>query len=106
MSVTIFEDNGFENLLPLTWTRPAYDLRCGINTLAEKIIRHYPKARITYGCRFYLPGPKTMKFDRGLFINGRVLADAALAKEIPLLGKDEVWSANGEIVAVRAVTAP
>ena len=42
--VVIFEDSGFENLLPLTYTRPACMLRCGIVTLGEKVAASYPAA--------------------------------------------------------------
>lgn len=104
MNIIIYEDEGYKNFLPLTWTRPVYGLRCGINTLAEKIVRAYPKAKIEYGCRYYLPGEKVMKFTRGLFINGRVLANSRLAKEIPIKGKDEIFYSGDEIVAVRAVS--
>jgi UDP-N-acetylglucosamine diphosphorylase/glucosamine-1-phosphate N-acetyltransferase len=104
MNLIIYEDEGYKNFLPLTWTRPVYDLRCGINTLAEKIVRQYPKAKVDYSCRYYLPGNKLMKFEKGLFINGRVLAAARLAKEIPLKGPDAVFVAGDEIVAIRAVS--
>ena len=104
MNIIIYEDEGYKNFLPLTWTRPVYDLRCGINTLVEKIIRQYPKARVDFSCRYYLPGPKIMKFEKGLFINGRVLAGSRFAKEIPLRGKDEVFYSGDEIVAIRAVS--
>ena len=104
MNIIIYEDEAYKNFLPLAWTRPVYDLRCGINTLAEKIIRHYPKVKIDYSCRYYLPCPKIMKFERGLFINGRTLASLRFAKEIPLRGKDEVFYAGDEIVAIRAVS--
>lgn len=106
MKLIIYEDEGYQNLLPLTWARPAYDLRCGIDTLAQKIVRLYPKAEVAYGCRYYLPGEKLMKFERGLFINGRVLANSRLAREIPLKGKDEIFFSGDEIVAVRAVSKP
>ncbi len=104
MNIIIYEDEGYKNFLPLTYTRPVYDLRCGINTLAEKIIRHYPKAKIDFSCRYYLPGPKIMKFEKGLFINGRILPNSGLAAEIPVKGKDEVFFFGDEIVAIRAVS--
>ncbi|MFH1683476.1 MAG: putative sugar nucleotidyl transferase, partial [Candidatus Margulisiibacteriota bacterium] len=104
MNIIIYEDEGHKNFLPLTWTRPVYDLRCGINTLAEKIVRQYPKAQIDYSCRYYLPGNKLMKFEKGLFINGRALASSKMAKEIPLKGKDEIYYSGDEIVAIRAVS--
>ncbi|NQT29586.1 MAG: hypothetical protein HQ596_03330 [Candidatus Saganbacteria bacterium] len=104
MNIIIYEDEGYKNFGPLTLTRPAYDLRCGINTLAEKIMRQYPKAKIDFSCRYYLPGKKVMKFEKGLFINGRILAPARLAREIPLKGRDEVFYSGDEIVAIRAVS--
>ncbi len=104
MNIIIYEDEGYKNFLPLTWTRPVYDLCCGINTLAEKIRRQYPKAGVDYSCRYYLPGNKLMRFEKGLFINGRVLAQKGLAREIPLKGKDEVFVCGEEIVAIRAVS--
>lgn len=100
----IYEDEGYRNFLPLTWTRPVYDLRCGINTLAEKITRQYPKSDPLYSCRYYLPGKKRMKLEKGLFINGRLLAPSFLARKIPLQGPDEVFIGGGEVVAVRAET--
>ena len=37
-NICIVEDEKFENLLPLVYMRPVYDLRCGILTLKEKIL--------------------------------------------------------------------
>jgi acetyltransferase-like isoleucine patch superfamily enzyme len=104
MNIIIYEDEVYKNFLPLVWTRPIYDLRCGINTLAEKIIRHYPKAKVDFSCRYYLPGTKIMRFEKGLFINGRILPNSQLAKDIPIKGKDEVFFSGDEIVAIRAVS--
>lgn len=36
MRLCVFEDNGIDNLEPLTLTRPAFDLWCGASTLLEK----------------------------------------------------------------------
>lgn len=104
MNIIIYEDEGHKNFLPLTWTRPVYDLRCGIDTLVEKIVRQYPKAKVDHSCRYYLPGAKVMKFEKGLFINGRIIAHSRFAKEIPLKGKDAVFYSGDEIVAIRAVS--
>lgn len=40
MNIILFEDAGYLRLLPLTWLRPAFDLRCGRDTLLEKVRRH------------------------------------------------------------------
>ena len=53
-TICIFEDPQYAKLLPLVYTRPVYDLRCGILTLREKIHRAYPTANIALLCRPYL----------------------------------------------------
>jgi len=37
MELVVFEDIGYRNLLPLTYARAAFELRCGVDTLLEKI---------------------------------------------------------------------
>lgn len=37
MNIGIFEDYGWRQLLPLTWLRPAYELRCGRERLIDKL---------------------------------------------------------------------
>lgn len=51
MNLVIIEDEGYKKLLPLTWLRPAWDLRCGITTILEKYKRKYPDAEFTYKSR-------------------------------------------------------
>jgi UDP-N-acetylglucosamine diphosphorylase/glucosamine-1-phosphate N-acetyltransferase len=41
MRVCLFEERGVANLEPLTSTRPAFDLLCGLTTLAGKQLRHF-----------------------------------------------------------------
>lgn len=111
-SICVFEDDGFKDLLPLTWFRPAFDLRCGIFTLFEKIKRHYPRSNVYILCREYLvssvnreyPGTLVGKLGKEasiLFLNGRILADAELAKKIPASGADEIFESDGIVVAAR-----
>jgi UDP-N-acetylglucosamine diphosphorylase/glucosamine-1-phosphate N-acetyltransferase len=111
-TVCIFEDPQYANLLPLTYTRPVYDLRCGILTLREKIQRAYPKVPTTLLCRPYLadvvkqqnPGISVNELhtSASLFINGRVLADEDFAKRIPLKGEDAIYLSGNTVVAVRS----
>ena len=54
MQICIFEDKSYSDFEPLVYSRPVYDLRCGINTLKEKIIKNYDKARVSLHCRSYL----------------------------------------------------
>ncbi len=54
MQICIFEDEQYLNFEPLIYSRPVYDLVCGMTTLKEKIIRAFPKEKIVLKCRPYL----------------------------------------------------
>jgi UDP-N-acetylglucosamine diphosphorylase/glucosamine-1-phosphate N-acetyltransferase len=111
-SICVFEDDGYSALLPLTWFKPVFDLRCGINTLCDKIKRQYPRTNIYLLCREYLstivkrdhPGSLVGKIGKEagvLFINGRLLCEPEIAKKLPLAGGDEIFECGGVIVAAR-----
>lgn len=108
ISVCIFEDHYYSRLFPLSLPRPVYDLRCGISTLKEKIIRQFPESPIHLFCRNYLEdsvrrgNPKVevnqTNSEACLFINGRVLADSNLFKKLRKT-KESIFLKNGQIVA-------
>lgn len=109
-NICIFEDDRCSQFLPLTYFRPVYNLRCGITSLKEKIVRSYPKANVSLHCRSYLedymrlrnPGVhiNEVQGDRCLFVNGRLLADSSLSKIIPLNQKsDALFVHDGQVVA-------
>ena len=113
----IFEDASAENLKPLTWTRPAWGLRCGIVTLARKITAAYGDVEAVYHLRPYLAD--VVREERAvpvvssaadakshlagplLLVSGRILADAQFAARIPLEGPEEVLRSGDDVVAVR-----
>jgi len=96
-SIIIYEDVGYRKLLPLTYSRPIFNLRCGINTLREKIIREYNPNKIVLFCRDYLKDTllesdnnlliKQFTGESALIINGRILANG-LKNKIPPDGED------------------
>jgi UDP-N-acetylglucosamine diphosphorylase/glucosamine-1-phosphate N-acetyltransferase len=111
-SICIFEDTQYDRLLPLVFFRPVYNLKCGIFSLKEKILRRYPKASVILHCRSYLaeymrlrnPGVRVNEIPgtECLFINGRVIAHETFEKQIPLKSRsDVVYVHNGEVVAAR-----
>lgn len=51
MRVCIYEDRHVRGLEPLTLTRPAGDLLCGLTTLAEKHARHFAATSAGHLCR-------------------------------------------------------
>lgn len=108
----LFEDIHYARLLPLVYFRPVYNLRCGILSLKEKILRLFPKSELTLHCRSYLaeymrlrnPGLRVneLKSSEYLLINGRVVADDRLAKQITSNGGKEMVFVHGDqIVAAR-----
>jgi UDP-N-acetylglucosamine diphosphorylase/glucosamine-1-phosphate N-acetyltransferase len=110
-TICIFEDPQYVKLLPLVYTRPVYDLRCGILSLREKIQQKYPNANVALLCRPHLaevvrqqnPGLQVNEVHSGdcLFLNGRILADPQLAKKIPLRGESALYLSGNIVVAIR-----
>jgi UDP-N-acetylglucosamine diphosphorylase/glucosamine-1-phosphate N-acetyltransferase len=82
MQVSLFDDRSWENLLPLTFTRPAAGLRVGILTLAEKWEMELGNSPA------YLTRPHlAAKFPGGkggdrLVINGSLLPDPDLVRAL------------------------
>ena len=109
--ICIFEDQFYRHLLPLVYTRPVYDLRCGILNLGQKIRRQYANVQTILHVRKYLselfrernPGAEVNKVDGSgcLFLNGRLLAANDLVSQIQLTGKDALYVQGDTLVAAR-----
>ncbi len=111
--ICIFEDEFYRQLLPLVYFRPVYDLRCGILTLREKILRATPKEEVILHCRGYLtdmvhrenPGVSVNNIDSKscLFINGRVLADTISLKTFLSYDLENMVLVHGDSVVAAYV---
>jgi UDP-N-acetylglucosamine diphosphorylase/glucosamine-1-phosphate N-acetyltransferase len=112
MPICIFEDEQYLNFEPLIYSRPIYDLVCGMNTLKEKITRAFPKEKFVLKCRPYLesfvkeenPKYKVNQFDEDayLFINGRIIAPANLKNILKVKSNEEkVFISKGIVAAVQ-----
>ena len=111
MHICIYEDSGCNNLLPMAYVRPVYDLFCGMVSLQEKLIRNFPQASITLHTRSVLekvvrdryPDCLVNEFPAGLeeivFINGRALLNSET--ELNKLGKNQSFIINDTVVAAR-----
>ena len=110
--ICIFEDSGYSGLLPLVYTRPVYQLRCGILSLEEKILHQYPGVSVSLFCRDYLKDVLAEKdastnphkintLDTGaegyLFVNGKLLE----CEPIPLEGPEEIGLSGNTLVYAR-----
>ncbi len=111
-NIILFEDVGWKNLRPLTWTRPACLLRCGANRLSEKaaaafkaqevyfhsrpVIEHWLAAEGMNVCSSGLP-----QEDVSLLLNGRALWPANIAEAISENQSETCYVQDGSLVAVR-----
>jgi hypothetical protein len=53
-AICIFEGINYEQLEPLSFPRPVYNLISGITNLKNKILRSYPGTKYSLHCRPYL----------------------------------------------------
>jgi len=111
MQLCIFEDALAGNFHPLTYFRPVYDLRCGIMTLREKIIRAMPKAPLALHVRPFLanlvreenPGCTVNRVEAAdcLFINGRLLMTRQAAAMIRRSTREALFMVGETIIGAR-----
>lgn len=110
MKIVIFEDRKYDDLLPLVYFRPPWELRCGILTLSEKIEallqeNCYYLAR-PYLADYYLDGQRTFSNlpadEEILLINGRWIMNSADVPHVKALEKESVLFKDEDILALRA----
>jgi len=83
MRICVYEDHRTADLGPLTLTRPAADLLCGLTSLGEKQARHFAAGEVGYLCR-----PE--------------LADLLRARDPRAAVNDPAWLRAGPTVLVNA----
>ena len=54
MRLIIFEDHKREQFYPLALVRPVFELRCGMSSLAEKIVERFGAVDVAYFVEPYL----------------------------------------------------
>jgi len=99
MNYILFDDYSWENLLPLTFTRPTSLIRMGILTIHEKW-----EKRLGSTCfhltQDYLADQFTLKTqEQNIMINGSVLPNDALVEQIQHLEKGQALVHQDEIIA-------
>ncbi len=115
MHVCIFEGIYYSRLLPLVYTRPTYELRCGILTLKDKILNHFPDAKVTLHCRSYLAEHLAEIYpqyeintisneDTCLFINGRIIADEDFLNKVDVNNPNDILYVNGDQIVAAKVS--
>jgi UDP-N-acetylglucosamine diphosphorylase/glucosamine-1-phosphate N-acetyltransferase len=106
MKILIYEDSKWTNLTPLSYIKPVFELRCGFNSLLEKIVSVLPEGEIILWVRDYLKGLASKKFnykvndeeflkDDVLIVNGRWLIDREFSFN---LNEEKLYLSKGGIV--------
>lgn len=101
MNHILFDDQGWSDLLPMTFTRPAAELRIGINTIREKWERAL-NPPCSHATQEYL----SKKFplitgDDNLMINGRLCPNKELMAAIKELKIGQKLVADGIVLVAR-----
>ena len=82
MCTLFFDDYSWENLLPLTFTRPVSEIRIGILKISEKWKFYFPDVNGSITKDYlkikYQPSPE----EDNLLINGSILPDPLLTEAI------------------------
>ena len=110
--ICIFEDDAYPNLYPLTYSKPAYDLLVGTNTIYNNTIRYFGHGNLSLLCRPNLKNhvkrshPKIVinALNKGsdcLFINGRVLITQHFLEELSRIDKSSshLFTQQGTVLA-------
>jgi UDP-N-acetylglucosamine diphosphorylase/glucosamine-1-phosphate N-acetyltransferase len=100
MSLILFDDHSWDNLLPLTFTRPASAIRIGIMTIAEKweIDLEIKSKHLT---REYLQDRfPCVAGEDNLFINGALLPEPGIVNTIKTLPLNQALQKDGVLLAV------
>lgn len=101
MNVVLFDDEFSDHLLPITFTRPVAEIRTGILTISQKW-SHRLQMDISWLTRNYLRGKYPAIISKeNLFINGGLLPDDKLIKEIFQLSMNEKLVQGGVLIAAR-----
>jgi len=101
MNYILFDDNTWDNFLPLTYTRPVAKIRFGILTISEKWEK-WLKDEVSYLTKDYLSKKFSIKIDEdNLLINSSVVPDASLVEEINSLKINESLVYNDILLAKR-----
>ncbi len=82
----IFEDERYDQFFPLTWTRPAYELRCGAWRIRHSIVSHFTQVDRVLLCRDYLEPVLNEKGDASYRVNDLHVED-----------DDEIYLVNGRL---------
>ncbi len=104
MNLGLFEDNGWRNLLPLTYLRACFELRCGRDRLCDKVRSQFDRPIAGVWLREDISAVVSRRIELAdpvhgedwCLVNSRALVTARLSP--PAVG--EAWFSGDEFLAV------
>lgn len=101
MNYILFDDKSWDNLLPLTFTKPTCEVRAGILTIKEKWEKLL-NAKLSYLTKEYLQKKYTLNIDTdNILINGSLVPDSNLIEQVHNLKINEAIVKNNKILIVK-----
>lgn len=101
MNIILFDTHLWDELLPVTFTRPIAAIRVGILTLAEKW-QSYLKTNVSFATREYLQKKYPLSItEDNLIINSALLPDISILNEISSLESGTALFYNDIFIATR-----
>ena len=102
MNYILFDDNTWQNLLPLTFTKPVSEIRIGILTITEKW-ETYLSGKLTYQTQEYLSVKyKAVYTNNAVFINGKICPTPELLSHINNLEFNKGIKKGNTLIAYRS----
>jgi UDP-N-acetylglucosamine diphosphorylase/glucosamine-1-phosphate N-acetyltransferase len=102
MNYILFDDLSWDNLLPLTFTRPTGEIRIGILKISEKWNLLF-NTQVSFLTQDYLSEKYSSRITQdNILINGSVLPDNDLLIAINNLKTGQILQSNDFIIAVRS----
>ncbi len=102
MNLILFDDLQTDHLLPVTYTRPAADIRLGITTIREKWESAFGVISSTLTHRKALHSKFPIKIgEDNIYINGRFTPNPTFIQKIKTLELEQGLGYNGSLLAYR-----
>ena len=100
-NIILFDDDNWQSLLPITYTRPICEIRVGILTISEKW-QTRTNCKVSYITQDYLAKKFPINIsDNNLVINSRLLPNDNMEDLILQLGFNEALLYNEQLIAAR-----
>lgn len=101
-NIILFDGVERNQLLPLTFTRPIADMRCGIFTIKEKWQGESQRKVYVLTQDYLQPNQELLFGEENLYINAAFLPNKSFVEELMLINLNSVLYEGNNIIAIRS----